>query len=99
MASSTFPQWEYDLLQSFGAPASKNNLTALNLWAQSEGSVTNNPLATSGKGVGATKCVAQCGGTSPIYEYDTEADGVAQMASFLKGSYYTAIIRAFVSNT
>jgi hypothetical protein len=96
---ATFPQWEYDLLKALGAPASQNNLTALNLWAQSEGSVTNNPLATSGKGVGATTCVAQCGSSSPIYEYDTEAHGVAQMAQFLKGSYYTAIVRAFVQDS
>lgn len=95
---ATFPQWEYDLLKALGAPASQNNLTALNLWAQSEGSVTNNPLATSGKGAGATKCVAQCGSSSPIYEYDTEANGVAQMAGFLKGSYYTAIVRAFAQD-
>jgi hypothetical protein len=95
---ATFPQWEYDLLKALGAPPSQNNLTALNLWAQSEGSVTNNPLATSGRGKGATKCVAQCGGTSPIYEYDTEADGVAQMSGFLKGSYYTAIVRAFAQD-
>jgi hypothetical protein len=95
---ATFPQWEYDLLKALGAPASQNNLTALNLWAQSEGSVTNNPIATSGKGAGATKCVAQCGTPSPIYEYDNEADGVAQMAGFLKGSYYTAVVRAFVQD-
>lgn len=95
---ATFPQWEYDLLKALGAPPSQNNLTALNLWAQSEGSVTNNPLATSGKGAGATTCVAQCGSTSPIYEYDTEADGVAHMAGFLKGSYYSAIVRAFAQD-
>jgi hypothetical protein len=95
---ATFPQWEYDLLKALGAPASQNNLTALNLWAQSEGSVTNNPLATSGKGAGATTCVAQCGSSSPIYEYATEADGVAQMAGFLKGSYYTAVVRAFAQD-
>lgn len=95
---ATFPQWEYDLLKALGAPASQANLTALNLWAQSEGSVTNNPLATSGKGAGATTCVAQCGTTSPIYEYDTEANGVAQMARFLKGSYYTKIVAALVGD-
>jgi len=92
---ATFPQWETDLLKALGAPPSQANLTALNLWAQSEGSVTNNPLATSGRGAGATKCVAQCGSSSPIYEYDTEANGVAQMSQFLKGGYYTAIVRAF----
>ena len=96
---ATFPQWEYDLLKALGAPASQPNLTALNLWAQSEGSVTNNPLATSGKGAGASACVAQCGSTSPIYEYATEAQGVAHMASFLQGSNYTAIVRAFVQNS
>ena len=51
---ANFPQWEYDLLKGIGAPASQNNLAALNFWAQSEGSVTNNPLATSGKGAGAS---------------------------------------------
>ncbi len=103
-----YPQWEYDLLQSLGAPAPltpagmdaqfPNALEALNLWAQSEGSVTNNPLATSGKGPGATKCVAQCGSSSPIYEYDTVSDGVAQMAKFLQGSNYTRIVKALVGN-
>jgi hypothetical protein len=92
---ASFPQWEYDLLSALGAPTSQNNLTALNLWALSEGNVTNNPLATSGRGVGAATCVAQCGSTSPVYVYDTEANGVAQMAKFLQGSYYTAIVRAF----
>jgi len=91
---SQFPQWEMDLLACLGAPQSVDNLTALNLWAQSEGSVTNNALATSGKGAGASKCVAQCGSSSPIYEYDTEADGVAQMCRFLKGSYYTKVVAA-----
>lgn len=95
---ATFPQWEYDLLKSLGAPASQNNLTALNLWAQSEGSVTNNALATSGRGAGATTCVAQCGSTSPIYEYATEADGVAHMAAFLKGSFYSQIVRSFAQD-
>jgi hypothetical protein len=75
-----------------------NSLAALNYWAQSEGSVTNNPLATSGQGAGATKCVAQCGGTSPIYEYDNESDGVAQMARFMQGSYYTAIVKSLINN-
>jgi hypothetical protein len=97
--ASGFPAWECDLLTALGAPCSQNNLLALNYWAQSEGSVTNNPLATSGKGKGATTCVAQCGSTSPIYEYDTEADGVAQMANFLKGGYYTAIVRAFAQDS
>jgi hypothetical protein len=75
-----------------------NSLLALNLWAQSEGSVTNNALATSGQGKGAVNCVAQCGTTSPIYEYDNEADGVAQMGRFLQGSYYTKIVAALVGN-
>lgn len=103
-----YPQWEYDLLRYLGTPAPltnegmdtqfPNSLLALNLWAQSEGSVTNNALATSGKGVGATTCVAQCGSSSPIYLYDTEANGVAQMGRFLQGSFYTKIVSALVSN-
>lgn len=103
-----YPQWEYDLLRYLGTPAPltndgmdaqfPNSLLALNLWAQSEGSVTNNALATSGKGKGATTCVAQCGSSSPIYEYDNEADGVAQMGRFLQGSFYTKIVSALVGN-
>ena len=103
-----YPQWEYDLLRYLGTPAPltnegmdaqfPNSLLALNLWAQSEGSVTNNPLATSGQGKGAVNCVAQCGSSSPIYEYDNEADGVAQMGRFLQGSYYTKIVSALVGN-
>lgn len=89
-----FPDWESQLLQCLGAPGSVNNLTALNLWAQSEGNVVNNALATSGKGTGASTCVAQCGSSSPIYEYDNVSDGVAQMCQFLKGSYYTGIVHA-----
>lgn len=92
--AATFPAWEYGLLSALGAPASTANLQALNFWAQSEGSVTNNPLATSGKGAGATKCVAQCGGGSPIYEYATEAEGVAQMAQFMRGSNSATIVAA-----
>lgn len=89
-----FPSWESQLLQCLGAPNSVNNLTALNLWAQSEGNVVNNALATSGKGTGASTCVAQCGSSSPIYEYDNVSDGVAHMCQFLKGSYYTGIVHA-----
>ena len=103
-----YPEWEYALLRYLGAPEVltdagmekqyPNALLALNLWAQSEGSVTNNPLATSGMGAGATKCVAQCGSSSPIYEYDNVADGVAQMGRFLQGSYYTKIVSALLAN-
>lgn len=103
-----YPQWEYDLLRYLGTPAPltnegmdsqfPNSLLALNLWAQSEGNVTNNPLATSGRGAGASNCVAQCGSSSPIYEYDNEADGVAQMGHFLQGSFYSQIVKALVGN-
>lgn len=103
-----YPEWEYELLRYLGTPAPlsndgmdaqfPNSLLALNLWAQSEGSVTNNALATSGRGAGATTCVAQCGSSSPIYEYDNVADGVAQMGRFLQGSFYTKIVSALVGN-
>ncbi|HXA33025.1 MAG TPA: hypothetical protein VNV87_12255 [Acidimicrobiales bacterium] len=103
-----YPEWEYELLRYLGTPAPltndgmdaqyPNSLLALNLWAQSEGSVTNNALATSGRGAGATTCVAQCGSSSPIYEYDNVADGVAQMGRFLQGSFYTKIVSSLVGN-
>ncbi len=103
-----YPPWEYALLRALGTPEVltdagmdqqfPNSLLALNLWAQSEGSVTNNPLATSGRGAGATKCVAQCGSSSPIYEYDNVADGVAQMAHFMQGSFYTQIVKSLLGN-
>ena len=41
-------------------------------------------LAVSGKSPGATKCIAQCNGSSPIYAYNTEAEGVAATVAFLK---------------
>jgi hypothetical protein len=82
------------LLAALGAPKSASNLQALNYWAQSEGNVINNPLATSGQGAGATTCVAQCGSSSPIYEYATEAQGVAQMARFMGGSNSAGIVHA-----
>lgn len=96
--------WQTDLLAAIGAPTTgpggQANVQALNAWAQSEGNSPsyNNWLSVSGRYPGAGKCIAQCGGTSPIYTYDTEADGVAATASFMKGSYYTGIIKAFQTN-
>jgi hypothetical protein len=101
-ASSTFtyPQWEYDLLAGLGAPASTTNLDALNYWGQSEGTASsNNPLAVSGKAAGATKCLAQCGSSSPVYAYDTEQDGVAANVAFLLHNNYANVVSAFVKNS
>lgn len=94
-----YPQWEYDLLAGIGAPANKGNLDALNYWGQSENTADqNNPLAVSTKYPGATKCIAQCGGKSEIYAYDTEQDGVAANVSFLLAPSYANIVTAFTKS-
>lgn len=99
MASTTYPQWEYDLLTALGAPPSTENLDALNYWEQSEGTAyANNPLAISTHYPGATHCIAQCGSASEIMAYDTMADGIAATASFLGASSYAAVVSAFKSN-
>jgi hypothetical protein len=98
-ATLSYPAWEYDFLNGLGAPLTDNNLKGLNWWAQSEGTASeNNPLAISGKHAGATKCLAQCGSGSPIYAYDTEADGVAANVAFLKANSYANVVTAFVKD-
>jgi hypothetical protein len=100
MASTQqYPQWEHDVLAGINAPASGTNLEALYGWTNSEGTASqNNPLAVSGKFPGATKCIAQCDGGSPVYAYDTEADGVAATVAFLKYPNYVSIVNAFTQN-
>jgi len=94
LSRAAYPQWEYDLLDGLGVKASSPTyglkLRALNLWSQAEGMQTygsnfgNNPLAIGGGGPGQTSCVAQCGGSSPIYLFDTAAHGTAALVSFLQ---------------
>lgn len=94
--------WRVGLLNALGAPVTDGNLKALAYWHQSEGTAaaTNNPLAISD---GANRyphagCLAQCGGSSPIYAFPDQATGVAATAHFLQGSYYTRVVEAFKSN-
>lgn len=94
---ASYPDWEYQFLQQLGAPASVENLNALNYWAQSEGTTgSNNPLAISGVHPGATTCIAQCGSSSPIMAYDSIASGVAANVAFLQNNNYGAVVSAFV---
>jgi len=91
-----YPAWEEALLIQMGAPLTDGNLQALAFWNQSEGmGGTNNPLAISGKYPGATTCLTQCDGSSPVYAYDTIDNGVAATNAFLQGSYYTGVVKAF----
>lgn len=95
-ASTSTGSWEATFLQDLGAPLNATNITAVNLWAQSEGvQSSNNWLAASGKGPGATTCLSQCGTSSPVYAYDTPADGAAFDAQFLKTNNYADVISAF----
>lgn len=90
-----YPQWETDLLTGIGAPLSDANYQALALWGASEGTASsNNPLAVSTRFPGATHCIAQCDGSSPVFAYDSMADGVNANISFLQHGY-DGIISAF----
>lgn len=94
--------WKAGLLQAMGAPVTPANLKALELWHTSEGTnpSTYNWLAISD---GANRwphgaCLAQCGSSSPIYAFPSQAVGVQATAAFLRGSYYTAVVDAFRNN-
>ena len=98
-ASANYPQWATDFLNGIGAPLSDTNYQALLLWEQAEGGVPqNNPLNASGQGAGATSCIAQCGSSSPIYAYDTIANGVAHDVQFLQNNNYAGVIGTFQQN-
>ena len=84
-------------LAGLHAPDSASNVRTLDVWAQSEGVVSqNNPLASSGLHAGATGCIAQCHhNSSPVYAYDSMTDGVTANVNFLYGSNYNAVRAAF----
>lgn len=76
------------------------NQAALGAWAQSEGVIQHNtPLAISGLHPGATTCLAQCGTGSPIYAYDTMANGVMATAQFLTVNNYSGVLKALASTS
>lgn len=87
------PDWRHRLLSELDAPASANNLTALLLWAASEGmpAASHNPLATSWRAPNSS--------IHPPYTmpwYPTAAEGVSYTARTLRqGSFgYPAILTA-----
>lgn len=83
--------WEMDVLQALSAPASDNNVKALQLWAQSEGTPPewNNPLATTMDGHGGN---AQ--NSAGVKAYPDEASGVAATVDTLQLGYYVSVVQA-----
>lgn len=88
--------WESDLLAAMGAPANNVTVTALQLWAQSEGTPDswNNWLATT----------LNCCGCSPVNSagvcaYPTESDGVSATWQTLQGGAYGDVVAAFQAGT
>lgn len=79
------------VLAGLGAPASSSNLTALALWAQSEGTPAgwHNWLATTKTGFGGH--VVNGAG---VKAYPSTSDGVAATVATLRLSYYTGVVAA-----
>lgn len=97
LAGVANPSWQEVFLNDLGVPISQTNIAAVTLWADSEGvQSSNNFLAASGQGPGATHCIAQCGSSSPIFAYATAAEGAAFDAAFIRNNNYSGVINAFV---
>lgn len=86
--------WQAQMLQAIGkatgvnVPVTKTNVLIMDAWTSSEGTLyANNPFAISGVHPGATKCIAQCGSSSPIMAYDTIQNGIAANADFIAHGY------------
>ena len=107
--NKSYPQWEYYLLKSIGAPQGPAQLDALNLWARSEGmpATTNNWLAiTDSNGeFGATGGLPQGALATGVWNYQKDgktplvvtfaslSNGVSAISSFLQHGH-TGIIDA-----
>ena len=107
--NKSYPQWEYYLLKSIGAPQGPAQLDALNLWARSEGmpATTNNWLAiTDPNGeFGATGGLPQGALATGVWNYQKDgktplvvtfaslSNGVSAISSFLQHGH-TGIIDA-----
>jgi len=107
--NKNYPNWEYILLKSIGAPQGSAQLDALNLWARSEGmpGSTNNWLAiTDPNGMFGTPGGLPAGALAPgVWNYQKDgktplvvtfgsfSDGVSAIASFLQHGH-TGIIDA-----
>lgn len=88
--------WEVALLEGIGAPIDHTTVTAIDAWAASEGTAwANNPLAISGINPGAVKCIAQCGSSSPIMQYNNMSNGVAATVAFLLNNNYSTLVQNF----
>jgi hypothetical protein len=108
MATTTtgYPSWTYAFLQSIGAPATSNNLYALQQWSLSEDptgsylSARNNPLATTDFS-GSNGYVLSNDGTTKIPTFPTLAAGAAAFAHTLSNGAngYSGIVSAFQSGT
>lgn len=84
-------EWRHMVLAGLGAPASGSNLTALALWAQSEGTPAgwHNWLATTKSGFGG-HAVNSAG----VKAYPTTTAGAEATVATLRLSYYTGVVAA-----
>lgn len=89
------------MLAGLGLPITKVNVTILDAWAASEGTINhNNPFAISTKFPGATTCLAQCSGNNPVMAYDSLSSGVAATIQFFKQNpAYNDILATLATNT
>lgn len=94
--------WKASLLRAIGAPVTAGNMKALELWATSEGTGSNNNWLAISDGANRYphgKCLAQCGTSSPIYAFPSQDVGVQATAAFLttrdSAGYYRGVVDAF----
>jgi hypothetical protein len=95
--------WIVDVLHGIGAPVTPNNVSALNKWANSEGTAaTNNPLATTlgsrASGVVVPGSTNLAGNSSNVQNYPTEPIGSGAIAQTLKQPNYAGIRLSLISN-
>lgn len=95
--ATTYPTWEYTLLDDMGGIAKTNQLVALNLWAASEGlsDWANNWLAITDPG---NEFGVALGLWNPqgVVTFATVDDGASAIANFIKdGPQYAGILAAF----
>lgn len=83
--------WQVDLLRTIGAPVSQTGITALTLWAQSEGmpAWTHNPLATTLRH-GGGRSINSAG----VQAYPSHRIGVEATALTLSGLGYVHVLNA-----
>jgi peptidoglycan hydrolase-like protein with peptidoglycan-binding domain len=84
------------ILRELGAPHTEVNLTALDLWARSEGMPAgdNNPFATTQDGYGGV-AVNSVG----VKRYPTVNDGAAATVHTMRNGHYQAVLEAIAHGT